>query len=227
KKMLESDDPAVRASAERYVALPRRRGRPRQSAYLDFLKIDWSEEDKLQAGGWLVNAVLKSTDLYILDEDNLPVLNPKFQPVIDELREQMLWRDPVLMPHTAGPPPDWTEWRARYEDRRLSKTLVSDWRPETRAEIEAALTDRRTIYSIDEKQRDLAMEAAFCDDPVKKEALIAKHAAHVPNIEPIDTIPGPFVAQHVAAVNTLQRTPLIIDPRILELMKKFAARDEK
>src|SRR5262249_24381716 len=143
KKMLESGDPVTRAVAQRLAAMPPRRGRPRQSAYLDFLEFDWNEEEKLQAGGWLDDAGLKRTDLFELDEDYFPILNPKFQPVIDELREQMLWRDPVLMPHTAGPPPDWTEWRARYEDRRLTKKLVRDWRPETKAEIEAALADRR------------------------------------------------------------------------------------
>jgi hypothetical protein len=74
------------------------------------------------------------------------------------VREQMLWWDPVLMPHTT-PPPDWSSWRTNY-DKRLSKTLVRDWRKETRQEIEAALADRRAIYSADENELDLAATAA-------------------------------------------------------------------
>jgi hypothetical protein len=222
KKLAESDDPEERAKAARVLALPSRRGRRRKSDYLDFLKFDWSREETLYAGGWLVDAVFLGSDLFVFDEDKMPIINPRLQPYIDRLREELLWRDPVLMPHTE-PPPDWTDWRAHYGDR-LSKTLVRDWRPETKQEIEEALADRRTVCDQDESELDWATEAAVCDGDEGRADLLSVVKAHVPNIAPIGTIPGPFVEQHITAVNTLQRIALYIDPQMVALVKEFAGR---
>jgi DNA-dependent RNA polymerase len=231
RRMLQSDDPAERAAAERVAAMPPRRGRPRQSDYLDLLKADWNQEEMLQAGGWLADAILMGLDLFVFDKDRLPVLNPKFQPIIDDLREQLLWRDPVLMPHTDGPPPDWTAWRKQY-DGRLSKTLVKDWRPETRAEIEAALAATTTVYSDDEEQLDLAARVASewlhsGESVAVGEAGIAELQAYVQPVDRITvpiTVPSPFKAQHVAAMNTLKNVPLRLDPAMVDLVKEFGAR---
>src|SRR5262249_49066697 len=80
KRMLESDNPDERAAAKRVAAMPPRRGRPRQSDYLDLHKPDWNEEETLQAGGWLAHAVLTGLDLFEIDRgDRIPRLNPKWE----------------------------------------------------------------------------------------------------------------------------------------------------
>ena len=64
------------------------------------------------------------------------LIAPHWREHIDQIREELLWRDPVLMPHFSEPP-DWTGWLKKYDDR-LQKTFVRDWRPETKAAITAA-----------------------------------------------------------------------------------------
>jgi hypothetical protein len=221
KRMLESDNPDERAAAQRVAAMPPRRGRPRQSDYLDLLKPEWNQEETLQAGGWLAHAVLTGLDLFLIDRaDRIPYLNPKFEPIIDDLREQLLWRDPVLMPHMDGPPPDWTSWRTNYGGR-LSKTLVKDWRPETKVEIEAALAEIRTGSTTTEEEADLMAKVVVGEaDPGELQTYV-ESADHIS--VPI-TVSGPFKAQHVAAMDTLKNVPLRLDPVMVELVKEFGAR---
>jgi hypothetical protein len=207
-EMAKSADPAERAIAERLSSMPAKRGRPPNANYMDFLKPDWTQAELQHAGKWLVDRVMLSTNLFDLDDDFMPIINPKLRPRIDQLRDELRWRDPVLMPHTE-PPPEWTGWRANYGDR-LSKTLVRDWRPETRQEIEAALADQRTVYSEDDEELELAAAGQL-------------PASFVPDIEPMGTEQGPFVAQHLAGVHKLQRVGLRIDPRMMELVREFGA----
>jgi DNA-directed RNA polymerase len=207
-EMAKSDDPAARSMAERISSMPIKRGRRPKDRYMDFLKPDWTQTELQHAGKWLVDAIMLGTNLFSFDDDFMPTINPELAERIEQLREELRWRDPVLMPHTE-PPPEWTGWRASYGDR-LSKTLVRDWRPETRREIESALSDRRTVYSNDDEELELA---AAGDLP----------PGFIPAIEPIGTEPGPFVAQHLAAVNRLQRVPLRIDLRMVELVREFGS----
>src|SRR5262249_18162685 len=142
------------------------------------------------------------------------------QPVIDELREQLLWRDPVLMPHTDGPPPDWTSWRTNYGGR-LSKTLVKDWRPETKVETEAALAEIRMASTTTDEEMDLMAKVGVCDADTGE---LQTYGESVDHISVPIKVSGPFKAQHIAAMDTLKNVPLRLDPVMVELVKEFGAR---
>jgi DNA-dependent RNA polymerase len=101
--------------------------------------LPWTEEQRLRAGDWLLSQAL-ALDLFTTDtEDGFPAISPKWKPDVDRMREEMIWADPVHMPHLK-PPPDWTRWWNQYDDRLRAK-FVRDWRPETKAAITAAFDD--------------------------------------------------------------------------------------
>ena len=103
-----------------------------------YLRPDWSEDDCIAVGNWLVNCALQ-LDFFEVDENNLPKIADKHQPAVDKMRADLVWRDPVYLPHRY-PPPDWTEWRTRYDDR-ISARFVRSYYANTRPAIDRAFQD--------------------------------------------------------------------------------------
>jgi DNA-directed RNA polymerase len=124
----------------------------------------WSEEDRLQAGAWLLRQAI-ALDLFDNDEDGFPCVSDKWKPDVKRVREELIHAHPVHMP-LFEPPPDWTGWRAEYPNRHGAQ-FVRDWRPETKAAIEEAFKDpnwehargvnalQRVPFRIDAKMLDL------------------------------------------------------------------------
>lgn len=166
KKILTSEHKAERLA----VKIAIKSGPPhRLRQRLKYDKADeWTPEECVRAGSWLLEAVLDLT-YFDWDADGFPILAPKWKGEFKRLREEMIWRDPVYMPHFK-PPPEWTGWAAQYGDR-LEATFVRDWRPETKRAIEEAFTGdfehakgvsalQRVPFIIDPVMRDLAARYA-------------------------------------------------------------------
>jgi DNA-dependent RNA polymerase len=100
-----------------------------------FLRPDWTDEDCIGVGNWLVRCALQLT-FFELDDHNLPKIATEHEPYIAELYEALVWRDPVYLPHKKVPP-DWTGWRVWYSDR-ISGTFVKSNYDNTRPAIEVA-----------------------------------------------------------------------------------------
>src|SRR5262249_46501766 len=116
----------------------RRTGRIRPGPRYEFLKSEWSNVDCVKAGHWLTQCALSlafSPDRFFFpfDETGFPTLAPQWEADMESIRDELFWRNPVLIPHTT-PPPDWTRWRKQYTSR-LQATFARDWRPETKGEI--------------------------------------------------------------------------------------------
>jgi hypothetical protein len=104
----------------------------------------WSEEDRLQAGAWLLRQAI-ALDLFDNDEDGFPCVSDKWKPDVKRVREELIHAHPVHMP-LFEPPPDWTGWRAEYPNRHGAQ-FVRDWRPETKAAIEEAFKDPNWVHA--------------------------------------------------------------------------------
>jgi DNA-directed RNA polymerase len=130
EKHLASDDKADRAAAKEAL-------KTGEGVY-KFLPSEWTNEDCVRAGHWLMQCAL-SLDYFTYEEDGFPGIAPAWQNEVDRIREDMLRRDPVLLPHIS-PPPDWTGPIAKY-DARLEARFVRDWRPETQQALKEAFED--------------------------------------------------------------------------------------
>jgi DNA-directed RNA polymerase len=130
EKLLTSDIPGDRVAAKKVR-------KERKSAW-KYLKSDWTSKECVAAGFWLMQCAL-SLEYFTYDEDDFPAIATEWQTDLDQIREELLRREPVLLPHT-NLPPDWTGWLAQY-DERLQATFVRDWHPETRKSINAAFRD--------------------------------------------------------------------------------------
>jgi hypothetical protein len=112
----------------------RQTGRTRARAVKD-MTTEWSAPDCVRVGHWLLQCAL-SLDLFDRDAAGFSIISAKWRGEVDQIRQDMWRRDRVHLPHTK-PPPDWAGWYAEYGDR-LRATFVRDWRPQTKAAIEAA-----------------------------------------------------------------------------------------
>jgi hypothetical protein len=135
---------------------------------LNFIKSDWSDEDFIAVGDWLLCCALRLD--YFVDQPGYPALSPWWRQAINGIRPEMMRDDPSREP-MKKPPPDWTGSLTRYDDRP-PKTFVKDWHPETKAAISKCF------------------QGEFFD--------------------------------HAVAVNALQRTPLIVDQRMVPVVNEFA-----
>ena len=124
----------LKADRKHGKAIRKATGRARKRLVGEYLKSDWTNEDCVRAGDWLMQCAMRC--YFDKDKDGLPIIAPEFQEDIDRVREQMVWRDQVHMPHLSLPP-DWTGPVIRYDDR-LGAKFVRDWRPETQAAISEA-----------------------------------------------------------------------------------------
>jgi hypothetical protein len=69
-----------------------------------FLRPDWEDDDCITVGNWLVRCALR-LDFFELDENNLPTIAAEHKPAVAKLYDDLVWRDPVYLPHKC-PPPD-------------------------------------------------------------------------------------------------------------------------
>jgi DNA-directed RNA polymerase len=95
--------------------------------------------DCVKAGHWLLQCALSlafspERFFFPFDEAGFPTIAPEWEADMESIRDELLWRNPVLLPHTREPP-DWAGWRKQYTSR-LQATFVRDWRPETKVAIE-------------------------------------------------------------------------------------------
>src|SRR5262249_25162995 len=79
-------------------------------------RVEWDETQLYEAGLWLMDNCVTGGDLFILVDHEIrgqvqqfPQFSPEFQEVIDKLREELIWRDPVYLP-TLEPPSSWADW---------------------------------------------------------------------------------------------------------------------
>jgi DNA-directed RNA polymerase len=93
---------------------------------------EWGRRECVAAGHWLLMTAM-ALNYFALNENGFPVIAPEWRAEIDAIRNELLDREPYMVPHTRRPP-DWTGLVARYDDR-LRATFVRDWRPSTRAAI--------------------------------------------------------------------------------------------
>src|SRR5262249_31785059 len=112
--------------------IPRKR-RGRSSAH-KFLHSEWTATERVVAGDWMLDVATR-LPCFGVDENGRLCIAPKWQDQIDRICEDLQWRHPVMLPHRSQPK-EWTGWWANYGDR-LRAAFVRDWRPETRAAIEA------------------------------------------------------------------------------------------
>ena len=123
------------AKSERRLCADIRRGRKRAWKYL---KSDWTNEESVAVGRWLTESAL-SLNYFVIDERGFPAIAPEWREEMDRIRDELLWREPYLLPHIK-PPPDWTGFNSQYGDR-LSAGFVRDWRPETKAAMTEAFRE--------------------------------------------------------------------------------------
>jgi DNA-dependent RNA polymerase len=128
-------------TANRKLAKKIQGGRLRPGPQHNFLKSEWNNVDSIKAGHWLLECALSlgfSPDRFYfpLNDSGFPTLAPEWRLHIEDIRDELLWRNPIVLPHTTEPP-DWTGWRKQYT-KRLEVTFVRDWRPETKVGIDEA-----------------------------------------------------------------------------------------
>jgi hypothetical protein len=98
-------------------------------------ELDWGPRQRIHAGHWLMKCAMV-LDCFTCDEDGLLTFANWQKRNVDQLREDILRRSAVLLPHTT-PPPDWTGPIAKY-DARLQAPFVRDWRRETQQAVKEA-----------------------------------------------------------------------------------------
>ena len=166
-----------------------------------FLKLEWSVEEQVRAGNWMI-VCAGMIGYFDYDDRGFPAIRPQWQAAIDEIADEMLHRAPVHLPHLS-PPPDWTSWHTQYDDGTHAN-FVSDWQPETKVAIEAAFAATKHTGAIADA---LAAAARY----VKFDGEIVALGAE------------PMRFEHADGVNALQRIPLKINLPILALVEEFAA----
>jgi DNA-directed RNA polymerase len=85
--------------------------------------LNWQESDCCRAGIWLVDCAM-ALDFFEPDEKGFPQIAEEHKAAIDQLREELTYRDPIFLP-SFKPPKPWTGWRNRLNDgERISATFV-------------------------------------------------------------------------------------------------------
>ncbi|PWT79349.1 MAG: hypothetical protein C5B58_13710 [Acidobacteria bacterium] len=84
---------------------------------------DWRESDCCYAGIWLMDCAMALPYFY-LDKEGLPHFTEGYQDVVDKLREELTYRDPIFLP-CLKPPSPWKGWRNQINPgERISATFV-------------------------------------------------------------------------------------------------------
>lgn len=95
---------------------------------------DWSSPECVEAGDWMLEVATRLPSFGEDDQGRISIA-PEWEDRVDRICDDLVYRHPVMLPHTALPKP-WTGWSTNYTDR-LRASFVRDWRPETRSAIEA------------------------------------------------------------------------------------------
>jgi hypothetical protein len=122
-----------RKADRRLFSTIRRRGR---KVNWNHLRSEWSPSACVAAGIWMLKCAAPM-DYFTVDDRGFPAIAPKWQPLIDRIRADILSRYLAMMPHLT-PPSDWSGWWAINDDDRPRQPFVRDWRPQTRIAIEVA-----------------------------------------------------------------------------------------
>ena len=122
------------AKIERRLFNEIRSGRKRAWKYL---KSDWTNDQTVAVGRWLTESAI-SLNYFVIDDRGFPAVALEWRGEIDRIQDELLWREPYLLPHITTPP-DWTGFNIQYDDR-LRATFARDWRPETKAAITEAFS---------------------------------------------------------------------------------------
>jgi hypothetical protein len=127
------------ASGDQPLIPGRRRG-PKSKRH--HLHTDWSSSECVEAGDWMLEVATK-LDCFSEDDQGRICIAPEWQDRIDQICDDLVYRHPVMLPHTSPPKP-WSGWWANYTDR-LRAPFVRDWRPETRGAIEATFAATKPL----------------------------------------------------------------------------------
>jgi DNA-directed RNA polymerase len=86
--------------------------------------LEWQESDYCYAGIWLVDCAMMALDFFDLDERGFPKTADHHKAAVDQLREELTYRDPIFLP-CLKPPNPWKGWRNRINPgERISATFV-------------------------------------------------------------------------------------------------------
>jgi hypothetical protein len=95
------------------------------------LKHGEDREQVIRAGHWLMEWCTTAFNCFTKGtKESPPEIKVEYQIEVEQLREHLMWLDPVMMPHLT-PPPEWAGWRTQYDDR-IGANFVRDWQPETK-----------------------------------------------------------------------------------------------
>jgi DNA-directed RNA polymerase len=108
----------------------------KHAALAPFRQIDWSPDEKVAAGDWLLR-LTEAMDCFEVGPDGFPRFTIDHRAAIQEATVQLVYRNPLYMPHLT-PPPAWTGWRTHYDDK-ISATFVRTSHPATIDAIQTAL----------------------------------------------------------------------------------------
>jgi DNA-directed RNA polymerase, mitochondrial len=147
------DDKALHRRLSR-ISDPRKLARLARKA--GYQRKDWSEEQVLKAGAWLLDCCLQAMpDVFETHREprrgDVISIRPEAAELAAALREEAMWSHPVLVPCTSPPKP-WTGWRAGgYWDERTrpSAAFVRDHHKETEQAIRAAFRDGSMKQHVD------------------------------------------------------------------------------
>ena len=118
----------------------RRRSPQGPQAAVEFSKAKWGIDECVHAGNWMLGCTEK-LDYFVIDDRGFLAIAPTWQTYIDKMKEELLWRHPLFAPHLT-PPPLWTGWRIKYDDRLQAKFVRGD-NPEARPAIRGGICRRR------------------------------------------------------------------------------------
>lgn len=133
REMAKAEQEAERARRYKELTgkkLPPRKGRPSRHP---FNHSEWTASECVVAGDWMLR-VAEWLPCFGKDEDGRIYITPEWQPKIDAICDDLLWRHPVRLPHRK-PPPDWTEWWKHSGDRLRAK-FIRSCHPDTKKAIE-------------------------------------------------------------------------------------------
>jgi DNA-dependent RNA polymerase len=205
---------------------PRKGGRKKQADVRDLWLDSWDPTDFVAAGWWLVGKAL-AMPYFTIDKTRrsvdgktlpfMPVITPEWMERVEAIRQDLIRLDYLRGP-SYEPIPDWA---SLFQD---GLCFVAGFHAETRAALKRAFADRQIEYDADDTEVALARIATANPDKPPTPMAIAAMAAlqqHVSTAAPRE-IPGLFVREHVAGVNTLQGVKFTLDPIMVELAERFA-----
>jgi len=132
--------------------IPDTTARLRAAKKAGFRQRDWSQEQLLKAGNWVLNCCLQALpDVFELLPDGTIDVRDDARELALALRERAMWSNPVIMPCTEAPKP-WTGQRAGgfWDERsRLTATFVRTHHKDTEQDVRRAFRDGSMVQHVD------------------------------------------------------------------------------